>query len=159
MYTIKFRPLLAYIRKSRAPTNSNSHHIAFCYWQYGQTLTQVLFARTPGGYSVFARPPSWCSLDWCCRSSMTVSSNRKNIRVNKYVPPRHLRLDVSSRPPSVDNGMALRQMGISSGTPSFGRRQGRAIMAAVLRACAIANPPFGKVYILDHITWMPTVVT
>ena len=80
-------------------------------------------------------------------------------RVDKYVPTRHLCLDVSSRPPSVDNGMALRQMGISSGTPSFGRRQGRAIMAAVLRACAIANPPFGKVYILDHITWMPTVVT
>ena len=83
---------------------------------------------------------------------------QKISRVDKYVP-RHLRLDVSSRPPSVDNGMALRQMGISSGTPSFGRRQGRAIMAAVLRACAIANPPFGKVYILDHITWMPTVVT
>ena len=78
MYTIKFRPLLAYIRKSRAPTKSNSHHIAFCYWQYGQTLTQVLFARTPGGYSVFARPPSWWSLDWYCCSSKMVSSNRKS---------------------------------------------------------------------------------
>ena len=98
----------------------------------------------------------WIDLAAAQRRSAATENQQ---RVDKYVPTRHLRLDVSSRPPSVDNGMALRQMGISSGTPSFGRRQGRAIMAAVLRACAIANPPFGKVYILDHITWMPTVVT